>query len=62
MLFITICVPLRLTTADDPSWSDSVKDEYPLGFVEANWCWVNALAPIGAMEPELKGRRCKVPF
>ena len=27
MLFMTIWVPLRLTTALDPSWSDSVKEE-----------------------------------
>lgn len=30
ILFMTICVPLRLTTALLPSWSDSVKEEYPL--------------------------------
>ena len=46
MLFMTICVPFKLTTALDPSWSLSVKDEYPRGFVDASWWLVRTLPPM----------------
>lgn len=46
MLFMTIWVPFRETTALWPSWSLlSVNDEYPRGFVEASgWFGPNGLA------------------
>ncbi len=47
MLFKTIWVPLRLTTALEPSWSLlSVKDEYPRGLLEASgWLGPNRFPP-----------------